>query len=255
MQPVPHRGREVYERFYRASMGGRFHSWVISVQESNLWIGVDPESWQSEMEEAARQALLEARRQIEEYASESFLTSFVPLPDDPFAPPLVSAMLKAGIAAGTGPMAAVAGAVAEYVGRKIFNLFYCKEIIIENGGDLWLSFVRPLDVAIYAGDSPLSGVLGVALDPTLSPCSLCTSSGTVGPSLSFGYADAAVILCSDAAMADAWATATGNMIQTADDIAPVLAHLKNRTEILGALIVVGDRMGLQGSMRLKPRFV
>lgn len=263
MEAVPHRGREVRERFYRAAMGERFRSWMVSVRESDLWIGVDPESWRPALEQAARLALLEARRQIEGYAGENlhaqqegrqnFLSSLSPLPEDPLAPPVVSAMLKAGIAAGTGPMAAVAGAVAEHVGRKLSNLFQCKEIIIENGGDLWLSFVRPLDVAIYAGDSPLSGVLGVELDPALSPCGLCTSSGTVGPSLSFGYADAAVILSADAAVADAWATAAGNMIQTAEDIGPSLSRLKNHPEVLGALFVVGDRMGMQGSLRLKPR--
>lgn len=261
MEAAPHRGREVRERLYRAAMGERFRSWMVSVKESDLWIGVDPESWRPAMEEAARQALLEARGQIEGYAGgsvqnasrEAFLTSLTPLPEDPLAPPVVSAMLKAGIAAGTGPMAAVAGAVAEHVGRKLSNLFLCKEIIIENGGDLWLSFVRPLDVAIYAGDSPLSSLLGVELDPALSPCGLCTSSGTVGPSLSFGYADAAVILCADAAVADAWATAAGNMIQTAEDIGPALSRLKNRSEVLGALLVAGDRMGLQGKLRLKPR--
>lgn len=255
MQAVPHRGKEVRERRYREGMGNRFRSWVLSVQESDLWIGVDPESWRPGMEAVARLALLEARNHLEGYANERFLTSFLPLPNDPSAPPIVRALLKAGSAAGTGPMAAVAGAVAEYVGRKLINSFHCKEIVIENGGDLWLSFIKPLDIAIYAGDSPVSGMLGVELDPVLSPCGLCTSSGTVGPSLSFGYADAAVILCADAAVADAWATATGNMIQTADDIAPVLVRLKNRTEILGALIVVGDRIGIQGRLRLKPHHV
>lgn len=270
MQRQPHRGREMRERWYRASMGERFKSWLVSVKESDLWIGVAPESWRPEMEEEALRALLEAREHIEEYgntlsasaaqpqshtleAPRAFLTSLTPLPDDPLAPPVVRSMLKAGIVAGVGPMAAVAGAVAEHVGRKLVNSFHCKEIIIENGGDLWLSFVQPLDIALFAGTSALSGLVAIELDPSLSPCGLCTSSGTVGPSLSFGYADAAAILCSDAASADAWATATGNMIQTADDIQPVLSSLKNRKEILGVLIVVGDRMGIQGSLRLKPR--
>lgn len=264
MDRMPHRGREVRERFYRAAMGTRYRSWVLSIKESDLWIGVDPESWRPEMEEAARDALLDARGQIERYAGSTraldctqgsdppFLTSLEPLPDDPAAPPVVRAMLRAGIAAGVGPMAAVAGAVAEHVGRALRTAFSCKEIIIENGGDLWLAFEQPLTVSVYAGDSPLSGLLGIELDPELSPCGLCTSSGTVGPSLSFGYADAAVILCRDAATADAWATAACNRIQTVEDIGPTLTFLKTHPEVLASLIVVGDRVGVQGAFRLKP---
>lgn len=256
MEPAPHRGREVRERFYRSAMGARFRSWVLAVRESDLWIGVDPASWQAGMEEAAREALLEARRQIEDYAAgpghEAFLTSLVPLPDDPQAPPVARAMLRAGIAAGVGPMAAVAGAVAEHVGTNLCAGFHCRELIIENGGDLWLNFAEPLEIAVHAGTSPLSGMLAVELDPQLSPCGLCTSSGTVGPSLSFGYADAAVILCRDAATADAWATAACNRVQTAADIEPVLAFLRTKPEILASLIVVQDRMGLQGCFRLRP---
>ncbi|MCX7776144.1 MAG: UPF0280 family protein [Spirochaetaceae bacterium] len=264
MQGVPHRGRELRERFYRASMGTRVRSWVLRVKESDLWIGVDPVSWRPEMEEVARAALLNARRQIEGYAGPAlgsdwgqgsdlpFLTSLEPLPDDPAAPPVVRAMLRAGIAAGVGPMAAVAGAVAEHVGRTLRTAFSCKEIIIENGGDLWLAFERPLTISVYAGDSPLSGILAIELDPRHSPCGLCTSSGTVGPSLSFGYADAAVILCRDAATADAWATAACNRIQTAEDISLTLAFLKTHPEVLACLIVVGDKVGMQGAFRIKP---
>lgn len=264
MDRMPHRGREVRERFYRAAMGTRVHSWVLSIRESDLWIGVDPASWRPEMEEAARLALLDARSQIERYAASTryadcaqgsdplFITSLEPLPDDPAAPPVVRAMLRAGVAAGVGPMAAVAGAVAEHVGRALRTAFSCKEIIIENGGDLWFAFEQPLTVLVYAGDSPLSGLLGIELDPELSPCGLCTSSGTVGPSLSFGYADAAVILCRDAATADAWATAACNRIQTTEDIGPTLTFLKTHPEVLAGLIVVGDKVGVQGAFRIKP---
>lgn len=271
MDRMPHRGREVRERFYRATMGTRVHSWVLSIRESDLWIGVDPASWRPEMEAVARAALLDARSQIERYAGSihgangahgsdpapadtppPFLASLVPLPDDPAAPPVVRAMLQAGIEAGVGPMAAVAGAVAEHVGRTLRTAFSCKEIIIENGGDLWLAFDRPLTISVYAGTSPLSGLLAIELDPAHSPCGLCTSSGTVGPSLSFGYADAAVILCRDAATADAWATAACNRIQTAEDIGPTLTFLKTHPEVLAGLIVVGDRLGIQGAFRLRP---
>lgn len=253
----PHRGAPVRERFYRKTMGQRFRSWTIQYKESDLWIGVSPESWSPGMEGTATAALMDARKQIEGYGrsqklTANFFETLVPMDDDPSAPPVVRAMLQAGLNAGVGPMAAVAGAIAEHIGRALISAFGCKEIIVENGGDLWLAFSNPLEIAVFAGNSPLSGVLGIELQPELSPCGLCTSSGTVGPSLSFGYADAAVILCRDAATADAWATAAGNMVQAADDIEPVLSNLRKAGEVLGALIVVGDRMGMQGCFRLKP---
>ena len=189
--------------------------------------------------------------------SSGFFESLEPLEDDASAPRLIRAMLAAarsttvGKSPGVGPMAAVAGAVAEHVGRALQDAFHCTEIIVENGGDLWLAFARPLEIAVFAGDSPLSGIVGIEIDPELSPCGLCTSSGTIGPSLSFGYADAAVALCRDAAKADAWATSLGNMIQSAADIEPSLERLREAKELLGALVVVDDRMGIRGQLRLK----
>ncbi|PKL75599.1 MAG: UPF0280 family protein [Candidatus Melainabacteria bacterium HGW-Melainabacteria-1] len=214
------------------------------------------------MEGLARKTLLEARAELESYGAShpgpsGFFASLEPLENDVSAPRLISTMLAAarttatGKSPGVGPMAAVAGAVAEHVGRALQDAFYCAEIIVENGGDLWLAFARPLEIAVFAGDSPLSGLIGVEIDPELSPCGLCTSSGTTGPSLSFGYADAAVALCRDAAKADAWATSLGNMIQSAADIEPTLEQLREAKELLGALIIVGDRMGIRGQFRLK----
>ena len=283
---APHSGSPLAERFYRAEMGSRFRSWILSRGESDLWIGVSPESWKPEMEDSARRALLDARAHIEGYeppgfgearnlldapsldapapgaaagqplyvraGHEFFVRSLAPLPDDSGAPLVVRAMLRAGLAAGVGPMAAVAGAIAEYVGKALKTAFGCEEVIVENGGDLWLSFSRPLEIAVFAGTSPLSNHFAVELSPELSPCGLCTSSGTVGPSLSFGYADASVILCADAARADAWATASCNAVKTAEDIDPVLSMLKTKPDVLGSLIVVGDRMGIQGRFRLLP---
>ncbi|MDP2791780.1 MAG: UPF0280 family protein [Rectinemataceae bacterium] len=250
------------ERFYREGMGARFHSWTLAHKESDLWIGVDPASWSPAMEGVAKEALLAARSEIEAYGAlhtgpKGFFDSLEPLEDDASAPLLVRTMLAAarstavGKCPGVGPMAAVAGAVAEHVGRALQDAFQCAEIIVENGGDLWLAFTRPLEIAVFAGDSPLSGLVGVEIDAELSPCGLCTSSGTVGPSLSFGRADAAVALCRDAATADAWATALGNMIQSASDIEPSLEQLREAEELLGALVVMGDKMGIRGQFRLK----
>ena len=114
-------------------------------------------------------------------------------------------MIEAGQKAGVGPMAAVAGAIAECVGREL--LAFSPEIIIENGGDIYLKCLKKRVVGIFAGKSPLTGKIGLEIDAKDTPLGVCTSSGTVSHSLSFGKADAAVAIAPSATLADAAATA------------------------------------------------
>ncbi len=104
---------------------------------------------------------------------------------------------------------------------------------------------------IFAGpSSPFTGRLGIRLSRLNEPLGLCTSSGTVGPSLSFGRADAAIVLASSAALADAAATALGNRLQTGDDIQRGLAFIRYVPGVLGAAAVVGDSFGAWGEVEL-----
>jgi uncharacterized protein len=153
-------------------------------------------------------------------------------------------------------MAAVAGAVAERVGRALAAEFGCREAIVENGGDLWLLFEEAIDISVYAGSSPLSERVGVSIQPALSPLGVCTSSGTVGPSLSLGLADAAMVAARDAASADAWATATGNAVTDGDDIGAALALADGALAaggrgIISVLVVKDGTMGIRGLLPLK----
>ncbi len=170
----------------------------------------------------------------------------------PDAPRTARLMLRAAARAGVGPMAAVAGAVARCIGEDMLAGFAPREIVVENGGDIWLACADPVDIAVHAGTSPLSGRVGVSVPPDLCPCGICTSSGTVGPSLSFGVADAAMILCTDAALADAWATAAGNLVRSAHDLERAVETVRTDPEVLSVLLVIGDRMCIGG--RLPPRF-
>ncbi len=119
-------------------------------------------------------------------------------------------MAAAAQTAGVGPMAAVAGAIAECVGRELLE--FSPEVIVENGGDIFLKVSHRRTVGIFAGDSPLTGRIGIQIEARDTPLGVCTSSGTVGHSLSFGRADAVVVLAPAAALADAAATAIGNRV-------------------------------------------
>ena len=246
-------GKEYVSRHYRERMGSRFRSFRVASGESDLWIGVDPVSWRPEMELLAAAELGSLRAELESYIARrpEFRRGLEPIAADPEAPGVAAAMLAAGAAAGVGPMAAVAGAVAESVGRAIEAEFGAREVVVENGGDIWLRFEEEIAVSVFAGESPLSERIGVSVPPSYSPLGICTSSGTVGPSLSFGKADASMVACRDAALADAWATALGNMVRAPEDIEAALSRAGEAPGLLAALVVIGDKMGLRGELRLR----
>jgi ApbE superfamily uncharacterized protein (UPF0280 family) len=145
-------------------------------------------------------------------------------------------------------MAAVAGAMAEWVAKDLLSL--SKEVIIENGGDIYLATSKERRIGIYAGDSPLSLKIGIVIRPEENPIGVCTSSGTVGHSLSFGKADAVCILSKSAALADAVATAVGNVVQEKKDIEYGLDMARGIEGVLGVLIIVGEKMGVWGNVTL-----
>lgn len=239
----------VYEpRTYREfTVTDRFFTFRVAVETSDLYVkALVP--LQRETENLIR----ECRAQIKLAISRRpiFLTSFSPLEEDPRDPPVVQSMIRAGKKAGTGPMAAVAGAVADYVGRGL--LPFSPELIIENGGDIFLSVAQPLVVGVYAGDSPLTGRLGIRLPPTAIPLGVCTSSGRVGPSCSLGKAHAATVLSRDIPLADAMATALGNRIHSEKDLIHAVSWALGVPGVIGAMAIIGDKLAAVGDIELVP---
>ncbi|MFA5162363.1 MAG: UPF0280 family protein [Elusimicrobiales bacterium] len=231
-------------RAYRDAPAAGRRSFTVCCRDTDLWIAADPV-----LEPLARREVLARRAELEAYIARrrDFLTALAPLPDDETAPPIVREMMAAARLAGVGPMAAVAGAVAEAVGRRLLES--ADGVIVENGGDIFLKSGQPAVCEVFAGNSPFSGRLAYEADASAG-CGLCTSSGTVGHSLSFGKADAATILCAGAAEADAYATAVGNMIKNRDDIAAALAYVKTQPRIKGCAVIIGDAIGIYGDLRV-----
>lgn len=257
---------------------GRFRGITVAEGESDLWIGwnketalvpgrlspqdpVNQDTLEGELLHLASGLLHRFRADLKEYAAghKEFLSSLEPLPLDAGAPEPVRSMLMAGQAAGVGPMAAVAGAIAEALGRALQDHFQFDELVIENGGDYWLTVQKPLPVLVYAGLSSLSERVSVIVQPEQSPCGLACSSGTVGPSVSFGKADAALVLAPAAAAADAWATALGNRLRYQGDLSTAVEHLINMNSHsdndeayrpIGALAIMADQLAACGKISL-----
>jgi hypothetical protein len=177
-----------------------------------------------------------------------FAESFVPVEVEDDAPEVVRAMAEAARSAAVGPMAAVAGAVAERVARGLSA--QAAEVIVENGGDIFILGTRPRTVLVAAGDSPLTGTVALAFARDDLPVAVCTSSGTVGPSVSLGIANAVTIVAEDGALADAVASAAGNLVHGADDIAEALECAMSVPGVRGAVIIVGDHIGAMGQLDL-----
>jgi len=233
-------------RDYRSQVSSDLTGFTVCFGETDVQIGA-----RGLLLREAEQAIRECRQPLEGYlaAHPGFAGALLPWEPAPEAPPLVQAMCRAGLLAGVGPMAAVAGAIAECVGRRL--LAYSEEIIVENGGDIFLATTRPRRVRIFAGPSPLSDRLAIVIPPTPG-LGVCTSSRSVGPSLSFGRADSATVISEDSALADAAASALGNLVQEAADIAPALYWVAAIPGVLGCLVIVGDRLGALGQVELEP---
>jgi len=145
-------------------------------------------------------------------------------------------------------MAAVAGAISECLGQYLLR--YSQELIIENGGDIFLRTIKERNVLLFAGNSPLSLKLAIRIPPRTT-VGICTSSGTVGHSLSFGRADAVCVLSPSSALADAAATALGNLVQSPKDVPYVLKKGKNIEGIEGIVIIIGETLGVWGKYEIK----
>lgn len=231
----------------------RFASFTIRYKETDLWIGVDPASYRPRMPGDVLERIVGLRSRLELYIGRhpEFLTSFEPLPPDTVAPHIAATMLAASARAGVGPMAAVAGAFSDAAARFLVKEYRCREVVVENGGDIALSGTDGFTAALLAGGSVLSGRIGLRIRGNAYR-GLATSAGRVGPSYSAGKADACAVLASDAATADAFATAFGNRVGCSGDIASVLERARKTVDVLGCAVISGSAFGCVGDLEIVP---
>jgi len=233
-----------YRNYVRADNLVKFE---IIEKETDLLILADKNLY-----DKAFTATLKYRAELEKYieSDPAFLKTYSPYRVRYDAPPIARAMADAARKVKVGPMAAVAGAVAEFVGRDL--LASSEELIVENGGDIFLKINQPRKVGVYAGASPFSEKIALEVEPRTEPFSVCTSSGTVGHSFSFGKADAVVIIAKSAPLADAAATAVGNVVKETTDIEAGLKQAKKIKGLDGVLIIKDDQMGALGKVKIVP---
>ncbi|NPV93528.1 MAG: UPF0280 family protein [Firmicutes bacterium] len=241
------------ERSYRSQAGNPDLAFFkVVVKETDLYIGVDRDSYHPELPEQVEQLVWRLRREMDDYIGRDpvFRTTLEPHLLLPGAPPLAQEMGRAAWKADVGPMAAVAGAFAEAVGRWL--LTRAKEVLVENGGDIFLKIEKTRKIGIFAGQSPFSGRLALEIEPGQTPLGICTSSGTVGPSYSAGKADAALVMAASAALADAAASAVGNAVQGMEDVEKAVQVGQEIEGVVGVLVIKDNRLGAWGQVKLRP---
>jgi ApbE superfamily uncharacterized protein (UPF0280 family) len=188
---------------------------VFRLKESNCTIISDKEG----AIEKAISSIKYHRKQLEKYIKEHprFFYSLEPVPVDN-GPKVVMLMAEASAKANVGPMAAVAGVLADLAVEAMLNAG-CKVAMVENGGEISAVSNQPIDIALAAGDAPLSKEMGFRLKEF--PLGVATSSGLFSHALSFGEAEAVTLFAVDAGVADAAATAVANLIK-GDDVQGVI---------------------------------
>jgi ApbE superfamily uncharacterized protein (UPF0280 family) len=236
------------EKFYRKRVtASHTTTFRVVVKETDLWVHADKD-FTTEVQEM----VLQQRRYIEDTITRypDFAKSLVPWHTKDLHPRIISDMIRAGEATGVGPMASVAGAIAEQIGQPLLER--SRQVVVENGGDVFLSTVDPVVTGIYAGRSPLSLKVGLRVGGQNRALGVCTSSGTVGHSLSLGRADAVTVVASGCALADAAATATANQIRARADVEGAIAFARAIDTVEGVIVILGDRIGAWGNLEVVP---
>lgn len=234
------------KRVYRDYQGNGLVNFQVKVKQSDLFISAE-----SDFSIEAEKILKRYREQLEDYikADPIFKFTFNPISVRDNAPEIARVMAKVGKKCGVGPMAAVAGTIAEFVGSELLSLSY--QVIVENGGDIFMKIGKKRRVSIFAGESPLNQHIALEIEPWQTPLGICTSSGTVGPSFSYGKADAVTVVSKSTPLADAAATAIGNIMRDEKDIPKGIKLAQSIDDLEGVVIIVREKIGIWGNLKIR----
>jgi ApbE superfamily uncharacterized protein (UPF0280 family) len=199
--------------------------------------------------DAVTAEIVRQRRILEDYIDRhpEFRSSFGPVELCADAPEVAERMARAGRLVGVGPMAAVAGAMAQCAGEAGLAAG-APEAIVENGGDIYVRAAEPVLIGLGTGRAELGDRLAFSLEAHDTPISICSSSGRMGHSRSLGRCDLATAVAADAALADAAATQAANLVRTVEDVDSALERIVAIEGIKGVMIMQNDRVGLAGKL-------
>ncbi|MGV9173949.1 MAG: UPF0280 family protein [Promethearchaeia archaeon] len=208
----------------------------------------------------AKQAFFKHRKALEEFSSshEEFVNSFSPVKVDSDLR-IVMLMVEAAELTDVGPMASVAGALADLmledmnIENQIGQDIMYK--LVENGGEIAIDTEDAMKVGLYAGRNRLNSNLGFLIQEKDCPLGMGTSSATIGHAVSLGVADAVTVFAETAAIADSAATRVANAVKGEDvekSIKRGLDITDDLPKVFGSFISRGDKIGHTGNL---PQFI
>jgi len=234
------------ERFYRYWATNRLKRTEVVVDETDLLILADTDL----DKEYIKKQVVFYRSQISSCIKQypDFAVSLTALPHKDLPCEIVKFMAENSAKVDVGPMASVAGAIAEFIGWDLKK--FCSNIIVENGGDIFAFVDFDLKIGLYAGrDNPVNNMAFIVNRRDYA-FGLCSSSSKLGHSLSFGNADLSVVLAKNTAFADALATKLANMVKSPNDISRVVDWAKSFSETEAVLLAAGDKIGIWGDIEI-----
>jgi len=216
----------------------------VCIKETDMYILAE-----KDLSAVAAKTVKKLRDEIEYYIAghKEFLTSLTPVSAHEPSPEIVKKMVQASKLCDVGPMAAVAGAISEFTSIQLLK--HSKEVIVENGGDIFACTKQDLIIGVYAKNKKFSN-LKIKILKEQMPIGICTSSGMFGHSFSFGKADAAVVISKDTSLADSAATRLCNEIKSKEDIGKTIKIAQNTMGIEGVVLIKDDILGVWGNINL-----
>lgn len=193
--------------------------------------------------------LIKQRTLIEDYIKKDpyFLPALKPFKVKGDAPEIVKLMADGAVIANVGPMAAVAGTIAEFIAKKMLGNG-ATVAVVENGGDIFAITSQEIIIGLFSGKNKVAEKLAFKLNNDNTPLSICSSSGTMGHSLSFGKCDLATVFSKKGNVADAVATAVGNKVKSIKDIEPTLNWAVSLKDVEGVIIIKNHKVGMIGNI-------
>ncbi len=235
------------ERFYRYDIPQKLHQLEVAVGETDLFIL----SAHLLQKSAVQEKVCLLRNEILGYVKKfpEFKTSLSPVSKMFPLPAIAEKMIDAASYAGVGPMATVAGAIAEFLGEC-----FSKEessLLIENGGDIFIHADFSVTIGLYAGEENPINHLRIVCPKKKHSFGVCSSSAKLGHSLSLGNADLVTVLSRDVACCDGLATRLANMVKSRKDIYSTIEYAKTFHELFGILVVCDEEVGIWGEIELR----
>lgn len=268
--------KDIYQspyRAYRLDTAARDNEQKIQIiiEETDLLITLTNEIHKEEVIDFCTKEIQEQRNILKFWINlhPEIKDSLDPIPAPQNAPLLISAMCKASSYAHVGPFAAVAGTIAQYIATKLHKYLleknYCSDVIVENGGDIYVYSFKERHIGIMANPNEPC-MVGIKLTKEQFPLAICSSSATIGHSLSFGQGELALILAKNGSLADALATRYGNLLRTKQDINHILTQAKQdyhikmknnpfteqteKSGLLGVFLQIDETIGAWGEIEL-----